>query len=206
MRRDAGTFVRRITDKLRLATAVHKTDPVFLSQSADQRQATDDLLKNWFRTTNGGQEYNIFVIIERLHVPESDDDLSYDEFTQEESLRSREKGKVKATKECTRSVIKKEEDTKPMIKDEQCTKSIIKRGKERGRKQPTIKTEEPKTSVRTTPETSTLNPPSTSRKRSHSDLSEQLSSPETLATSYVYRTRQRHDLDEEDMERIAQYD
>ncbi|KAN0081824.1 hypothetical protein V8E54_003122 [Elaphomyces granulatus] len=53
-----GRYVRRQTDRLRLATAVNKLEPVYISQNADRRQATDDLLKNWFHTSGhraGGQ-------------------------------------------------------------------------------------------------------------------------------------------------------
>jgi hypothetical protein len=57
--------VRRPTDRLRLATAVNKLEPVYISQSADCRQATDDFLKNRFHTSGQGREFNIFVVIER---------------------------------------------------------------------------------------------------------------------------------------------
>jgi len=60
-----GRYVRRPTDRLRLATAVNKLEPVYISQSADCWQASDDLLKNWFHTSGQGWEFNLFVVIER---------------------------------------------------------------------------------------------------------------------------------------------
>ena len=123
--------------------------PVFLSRSANQRQATDDLLKNWFRTTNGGQEYIIFVIIERLQLPESDDDSSYDPL-QHESLKSKDNSKTGLAikeEERTKVVIKKEGDMEPGIKEEERTKPDIKKRKDRRQKQPIIKTERAESSV-----------------------------------------------------------
>ncbi|KAN0071278.1 hypothetical protein V8E54_010709 [Elaphomyces granulatus] len=38
-------------------------EPVYVSQSADCRQATDDLLKNWFHTSGQGREFSLFVIV-----------------------------------------------------------------------------------------------------------------------------------------------
>jgi hypothetical protein len=202
MRQDAGSFVRQVTDKLRLATSVHKNQPVFLSRRANHRQATDDLLKNWFRTIHGGQEYEVFVIIERQYFPESDND-SYDPFIQGES-RSKRRDKPEMAEDRTKLVIKKEDkDVKPVIKEEGRTKSTAGRRKERGRKQPIIKTEQDESPVRL-PEPDISDSRTASRKRSRSDLSSPLREP--TQASYPYRTRQRHELDEEDLERIAQYD
>lgn len=196
MRRD-GSFRRQSTDKIRLATAVHKKQPVFLSQGANHRQATEDLLKNWFRTTNGGQEYNIFVIFERLQIPESEDDASYDMVTYKERGETQSAVKKDHTEPAVgeKSVgpVVKKEPAEPVVKQERIKK-------ERTRKQPTIKIEKEKSPVRSMQDIS--NSQSASRKRSRSDLSSPLPEP----PQFVYRTRQRHDLDEEDHERIAQYD
>ena len=60
-----GGYRPRAGDTHRLATGLNKKEPIYLSQTADRRQATDDLLKGWFRTVNSGQEYQIWLIIER---------------------------------------------------------------------------------------------------------------------------------------------
>jgi hypothetical protein len=196
-------FIRQTTDRLRLATAVSKDGPVFLSRSANIRQATDDLLKTWFRTTGGGQEYNIFVIIERMQIPESDDDTSYDSFAQQEILK-REDNKIKLVskkEERTKSSAEEEESMKSSIKEEKRTNSNTK--KKKG-KQPAIKIERAGSPVQKTSEAGISYSQPVSRKRSRSDLSSP--PPELTQTSYAYRTRQQHELDKEDLERIAQYD
>ena len=170
-----GRFVRQPSDQLRLATAVNKSEPIYLSQSADCRQATDDLLKTWFRTSSQGQEYNIFVIIER----EEKDELSYDQ-----SLKIKEE---------------KKEEKKPIIKTK----------KNKGKEKSTVKEEKTEILVQDVLTTETSDSQSASRKRSFSDLSaisESLPSPDSLLEPVVsYRTRRKHELNEEDLERIAQY-
>jgi hypothetical protein len=101
-----GEFVRQPSDQLRLATTVNanKNQLVYLSQNADHRQATDDLLKTWFRTTAQGQEYNVFVIVERQE--KQIDNPSYDPLVQDSSkIKKEEEEKSKPT-------IKKEKKNK----------------------------------------------------------------------------------------------
>jgi len=120
-------FIQQTTDRLRLATAVSKDGPVFLSRSANGRQAADDLLKTWFRTTAGGQKYNIFVIIERMQIPESDDDTSHDPFAQRETLKRKDnKTKlISKEKERTKLSTKGEESMKSSIKEEERADSYV---------------------------------------------------------------------------------
>jgi hypothetical protein len=152
-------------------------EPTYLSRSADRRQATDDLLKTWFRTTAQGQEYNIFVIIEREET--SVEEASYDK--------------------SAHTLLKvKEEETE--------IKPIIKESKKKKGKRAVIKKEKSRSPVRRVLEDEMLNPQLTGRKRSFSDLSTKESPPSPDSTSYVYRTRKTHTLDEEDLDRIAQYD
>ena len=178
-----GEFVRQAGDQLRLATTVNvnKNQVVYLSQNADHRQATDDLLKTWFRTTSQGQEYNVFVIVERQE--KRVDNPSYDQFVQDPS-------KVK--------------------EDEEKTKPVKKEKKDKRKRTSVVKEEKTELSVRDISNVETFESQPASRKRSFSDLSaisEALPSPdELLKSAGPYRTRRRHVLDEEDTARIAQFD
>lgn len=180
-----GEFVRQAGDQLRLATTVNvnKNQVVYLSQNADHRQATDDLLKTWFRTTSQGQEYNVFVIVERQE--KQFDNPPYDEFVQDPS-------KVKK---------ENEEKTKPVIQKEK---------KDKRKRTSVVKEEKTEPFIQDISNVETFESQSASRKRSFSDLSvisEALPSPdELLQPAGPYRTRRRHVLDEEDTARIAQFD
>ena len=152
-----GRYVRRPTDRLRLATAVNKLEPVYISQSADCRQASDDLLKNWFHTSGQGREFNLFVVIEREVNGPND---------QKEEKNER------------RTTLRREKSKSP-------------------RRNAGLDSEAPL------------------RKRSFSDLSTtssaySLPTPEEVLSGSSsgparVRTRQRRELDEEDLERIASY-
>jgi hypothetical protein len=160
-------------------------------------------LKNWFRTSSGGQEYNIFVVIERLYVSESDDDASYDDSTREKSCK----------KERTIPVAKKEKHRGPIVKKEKRTESIVKKErqlesvvKKEDDTKSDIKSEKTESLVRSMQVPDLCDSQSARRKRSRSELSSISEQPSLPETSYVYRTRQRHALDEKDYERMAQYD
>lgn len=160
---DIHDFIQQTTNQLRLATAVSKNRPVFLSQSTNIRQATDDLLKTWFRTKAGGQEYNIFVIIEQMQIPETDDDTLYDPFAQHETLNRKDNK--------TRLVSKEEEHTKPSTEEEKSMKSSIKEEKgtnsntkKKKEKQPAIKVERAGSPVQRTSEAGISHPQSASQK------------------------------------------
>ena len=122
-------FVQQITDWLRLATAVNKNEFVFLSESVNVWQATDDLLKTWFCMTHEEQKYNIFVVIQCLQVSESDNDFLYDLFVHSEFL-WRKNSKIKLIfkkKKCMKLIIKKKKSMKSRIKKKKHTKSNIKK-------------------------------------------------------------------------------
>ena len=138
-----------------------------------------------------------------MQIPESDDDTLYDSFAQQEILK-REDNKIKLVskkEERTKSSAEEEESMKSSIKEEKRMNSNIK--KKKG-KQPAIKIERAGSPVQKTSEAGISYSQPVSRKQSRSDLSSP--PPELTQTSYAYRTRQRHELDKEDLERIAQYD
>jgi hypothetical protein len=147
-----GRYVRRPTDRLRLATAVNKLEPIYISQSADCRQASDDLLNNWFHTSGQGREFNLFVVIEREVNGPNDH---------------------KEEKNERRGTLRREKSKSP-------------------RRNGVLDSE--------------------ARKRSFSNLSTSstysLPTPEEVLSglsSGPVRTRRRHELDEEDLERIASF-
>jgi len=168
-----GRYVRRPTDRLRLATAVNKLEPVYISQSADCRQASDDLLKNWFHTSGQGREFNIFVVIEReVNGPNDHKEEKNERRTtlrREKSKSPRRNGGLDSRREKSKSP----------------------------RRNGGLDSEAPL------------------RKRSFSDLSTtssaySLPTPEEVLSGLSsgparVRTRQRYELDEEDLERIVNF-
>lgn len=58
-------FRLRFTDTLRLATRIHRREPVYLAQNTDQRQALEEFMQEWFLVKPRPPEYLIHVIIGR---------------------------------------------------------------------------------------------------------------------------------------------
>ena len=97
-------FVRQYGDVFRLATHIQKKTPVYISQTADQRQAVEDLLQNWFdsRTNGPEKEYQICLVIERQSY---DDQKIKSEPLEDEKIPSIKKESKKKIK------IKQEKDS-----------------------------------------------------------------------------------------------
>ncbi len=163
-------------------------EPIFLSQSANHWQATNNLLKNWFHISKKGQEYSIFIIIKWLQAPEPDDNILYNLFTQPESLKSMKNSKTKLIikeEECTKLFIKKEKESmESSIKEKEHIKLNTKKKKE---KQRDIKIKRAESPVQSTSGVCVSDSQLVSWKQSHSDLS--FSLPERTQSSYVYYMR-----------------
>jgi len=172
---------------------------VFLSQSTNHWQVTDDLLKKWFYITSESQDYNIFVIFECLAMSESENNASYDIITHEKSKRERKIQFTVKKKKCMKSVIKKKKSVKSVIKKKHMKFNIRKR-KNEIRKQSVIKTEKNESFIQSMQKHSQ----SVLWKWFCSDLSSSLS--ESIPTFFAYHTRQWHELNEKNLKRITQYD
>lgn len=164
-------FVRTSTDQLRLATQVTKFEPTYVSRSADQRQAVEDLISSWFRPNQSSQVPTLYVIIVR-EVEDGETEFELPPISKEE-----EHGKKK---------VKNKEKWKPKIKAEATIKP-----------EPSARKATKKRSFSVAlPETESEEP--------------DLLSPGALFNSadttehIANRTRNRHALQQEDIDRAAQ--
>jgi hypothetical protein len=166
------------SDQLRLAISVSKTEPTYVSKNADCPQTIEELVSTWFRTGVQNQPANIFVILVREAPPDED--------------------------ETPIPVLKKEAKTQPKKeKKPRIKKEIKKETKKEIKIEPKVKTEQQ------------LLIQEVSRKRSFSDahsedLEDFVEDPEDFdlpdpSELIANRTRNRHTLDEEDLERATQY-
>ncbi len=96
-----------IQDTYRLVTGVKQhgqkiKDIIFLATNQDKPQMTDDLLRSWCRTVHGGQDYQVWVLIERV-ADEYEDEKDTD--VEEPSVK---KGKLPCTRPNSSVRIKQE--------------------------------------------------------------------------------------------------
>jgi hypothetical protein len=162
-------------DQYTLAQTIRKSEPVYMAQDADKRQLLETFLADWFQNKNGGLE-TIYVIVVRKEDAKSPIKAQKEGKEFKKELKKEGKSKFTPKIKTEPGVRKKRSFSVASIKPEPEELPVFKKEKEE---------EEPE---------SPLDLPS---------LSELLFGEEE--DRVAYRTRNRHTLQPEDLERSAEF-
>jgi len=112
MRQGLGAFSRLPSDRLRLATKLVKSAPVYLEHSADCRQSTLELIK---RFPQSGREWVMHAIFEREEVPA--EQTTSQPINPVETKPAAAKGKKKGKGRARKEPAEAEEDRKEPVEE-----------------------------------------------------------------------------------------